>query len=305
MSVLKQYMVRKGYANDVIQQIRVSGKVVVPPDWLNFFPDEQLMFSHRRNWYYNKQYSSDDQLHAHGCYELVIHIHGETEYIQNDRHIHPKPYTVVWCKPGNMHAVRVNACEYERYLLYFSPSFFSLNADCPILSFTDNSDIFALQIDESHISTLLSLLDRIEETLHSELPYRSILAKALIVELFAFFNTAGLNPCASQHLSDPISEVKRYVDRFYAEISSIDQIAAAFHYSREHLSRKFKTRFNTSISDYLSRRRILESIPLLGQMSITEACFAVGFRSPSVFISAFKKNLGYLPSEYRKRLTKK
>lgn len=304
MSVLKQYLIRKGLSDRLIGQVRETGQITVPPDWTNYFIGEQLMFSHRCNRYTSsKQYTTDNQLHAHGYYELVIHIRGETEYIHNDRHIHPRPYTITWCRPGGMHAVRLFPCEYERYLLYFSPEFFSSKGegDSPILQFTRDAEVFALQIDEGRIPVLQSLLERIEQTLQGNLPYKHLLAKALIVELFAFFNTVGLDPLESQNMSDPIAEIKKYIDLAYGDISSVEQIAEQFHYSREHLSRKFKSRFNTSVSDYLSRRRVIESIKLLPQMSVTEACYGVGFRNPSVFIAAFKKTLGCLPSEYKKQ----
>lgn len=307
MSVLKQYLIRKGFSGRMIDLTRQTGQITVPPDWTNYFLDEHMMFSHRCNRYTSsKQYTRDNELHTHGYYEIVIHIRGETEYIQNDRHIHPRSYTVTWCRPGSMHAVRLSPCEYERYLMYFSPDFFSRNReeDCTILNFLDNPDVFAIQIDEGRIHTLQSLLDRMEQTLRGDIPYKNILAKALMVELFDFFNTAELNPFESYNLSDPIAEIKKYIDRAYADITGIEQIATEFHYSREHLSRSFKSRFNTSISQYLSRRRIIESTRLLPLMSITEACYAVGFRSPSVYISAFKRNMGCLPSEYKNKFLK-
>ena len=37
-------------------------------------------------------------------------------------------------------------------------------------------------------------------------------------------------------------------------------------------------------------------------MSVAEAAYAVGFHSQSTFISAFKKTMGCLPSEYKTQL---
>ncbi len=306
MSLLQQYLSQRGYTDRMIRQARETGCAVSPANWVNWFLDEELLFSHRRDRYTNVPRLSDNELHAHGHYELVINIRGDVEYIQNDRHIHPRPYTVMWCRPGGMHALRLSACEYERYVIYFSPAFFPRNgkSSAPILRFAEHSDIFAFCAEGHRAHTLQSLLDRIEQTLQSDLPYKNMLAKALVVELFAFFNTDGMRQFESQNLSDPMAEVKKYIDCSYADISGVDEVAAEFHYSREHLSRKFKSRFNTSVSEYLSRRRIMESARLLAHMSITDACYAVGFRSQSVYIAAFKKNMGCLPSEYKKQLLK-
>lgn len=57
--------------------------------------------------------------------------------------------------------------------------------------------------------------------------------------------------------------------------------------------------FNISIAHYLARRRITESLPLLEHMSVAEVAYTVGFHSQSAFISAFKKNMQCLPSEYK------
>ena len=306
MSVLKQYLTRKGFNHQRIRQAIETGQADVPPNWTNYFVNDDLLFSHRCNQYTGKQYGGDE-LHTHGYYEILIHVHGDVEYIQNNRHIHPQPYTVLWCRPGTMHALRVSSCEYERYLMYFSPKFFSQSDKqdyAPILMFGENSDIFAFRAEKEYAHLLQSFLDRIEETLQSDLPYKSLLAKALIIELFASFNTNGLHQLESQSLNDPIADIKRYIDRNYAEITGLDEVARDFHYSREHLSRKFKNRFGTSLSEYLSRRRILESTHLLAHMKITDACYAVGFQSQSVYISAFKKIMGCLPSEYKKQLEK-
>ena len=308
MSILKPYLIRKGFTSQMIEQVRQTGYTVVPPNWTNYFIEEQMLFSHRCNRYTDsRQYSTDNQLHAHGHYELVVHIRGEAEYIQNDKKIHPQPYTVTWCRPGSMHAVRLSACEYERYLMYFSEDFFLQNGqkNSLILKFTENAEVFAAQIDAGRIHILKSLLERIEQTLQSDIPYKNLLAKALVVELFSFFNTAEFDPFETQSLNDPIADIKKYIDKNYADISGTRQIAAEFHYSREHLSRKFKDRFNTCVSEYLSRRRVIESTHLLTQMSITQACYAVGFRNPSVYIAAFKKNMGCLPSEYKKQLSER
>ena len=318
MSVLEEYLHRKGYTEEMIQQARMAGCAVSRPDtpmspaddgvsrsagWINYFLDDEMMFSRRRDLYGHMQGFLENQLHAHGYYEITVNICGDVEYIQNDRHIRPKTGTIVCCRPGSMHAFRQFSGEYDRYLMYFSPKFFLQRGEkeTPILQFAESEDVFAFCAEGEKLQTLLSVLRRIEETLQSDLPYKNILAKALVVELFAFFNAGDLQRFESRNLSDPIADVKKYIDRNYAEITGVDGIAAEFHYSREHLSRKFKSRFNTSVSEYLSRRRVIESANLLEQMSVTEAGYAVGFRSQSAYIAAFRKNMGCLPSRYQKK----
>lgn len=51
-------------------------------------------------------------------------------------------------------------------------------------------------------------------------------------------------------------EIKSYIDENYATIGSVADLASQFFYSREHISRIFKYYFNTSITEYLMRKRI-------------------------------------------------
>lgn len=305
MDILEQYLRRKGFAEPMIRQARQRGWADIALTGKCWFPDGELLFSHRCNHAYGAiREAAYNKLHAHGDYELLIHVRGEAEYIQNDRCICPKPYTAMWSAPGNMHMLNVADCDYERYILYVSPKFFSHNGvtDGSLLQFAADPDTFAFHTEGESMHTLRSLLERIEQTFQSDLPYKNILAKALLIELFDFFNGADLHNFESRSLTDPMAEVKKYIDCSYAEITGIDAIAERFHYSREHLSRRFKSRFNTSISEYLTQRRVIESVQLLPTLSVTDACYAVGFRSQSVFIAAFKNNMGCLPSEYKKRL---
>jgi AraC-like DNA-binding protein len=147
-----------------------------------------------------------------------------------------------------------------------------------------------------------SLLERIERTLQSQKNYGERLARALLTEVFDLLNSAESTAANGVELGDLPASVQQYIDTHYAEIGSIHEVADRFFYSREHLSRVFKESFNISVAQYLSRKRVLESLPLLPKMGVTNAGLAVGFRNHTTFINAFKKIIGCLPSEYKPKL---
>ena len=107
---------------------------------------------------------------------------------------------------------------------------------------------------------------------------------------------------AKQELDDTTAKIKQYIDTHYATITSVNEIAEHFFYTREHLSRIFKESFNISVAQYLSRKRVLESLPLLSTLGATNAGYTVGFRNHLTFINAFKRIMGCLPSEYKAKL---
>jgi len=75
------------------------------------------------------------------------------------------------------------------------------------------------------------------------------------------------------------------------------------HLSAGHLSREFKKAFGESPYSYLMTRRIERAMRLLrlGEMSVTEVCFAVGCQSLGTFSTRFSELVGVSPSVYRQQ----
>ena len=268
--------------------------------WTDHIIEKNLVFSHRTNEYTKKTFT--EGLHVHNYYELVIYVDGNINYITDSHIANPKPYSVIWFKPEQMHtATLLSASKYERYVFYFSDDFFVLNdTKVPMTNFMNcqNSNMFTPDISQTN--EIKSILNKIDAHIKSDNFYSGLLVKALIVELFAIFNDADI--VVEKHVlsTDFCMEIKNYIDTEYASILTLSDISEKFHYSREHISRKFKDAFNISISDYIAKRRVLESLPLLNEMLTSRAAYEVGFKSQSAYISAFVKNMGCLPSEYKK-----
>ena len=268
--------------------------------WTDIVVDDHLIYSHRDTYYTPKTFT--EGLHTHDYYELLIYICGDVEYIRNNTLIKPTPYSVIWFLPGEMHTARLrSASRYERYVLYFSNDFFTHNGTViPMTDFMQHHQSSALL--PSHISAdeISSLLQKADAATQTPAAFSGLLIKAYLTEIFGILNKPDLTITTGETLTEEIMKVKNYIDKKYAVIPSTTAIAEHFHYSREHLSRKFKDSFNISISDYLAKRRITESLSLLSQMRGADAAYAVGFRSQSAYISAFVKNMGCLPSEYKR-----
>lgn len=268
--------------------------------WTDYFIDSEMVFSHRKNSYTRETF--DEGLHAHGYYELIFYVKGDVEYIQNDKIVRADKNSVICFHPGSMHTARlISESEYERYVLYFSKEFFSLeNEIIPMLGFLADKSTVAFNLDKVNSQKMLDILNKTKETLSGENPYKKLLAKAYIIEIFGILNSSVNDTDEGDFMDDKISEIKNYIDTDYANINSINEIAEKFFYSREHISREFKNKFNISVSEYLSKRRVIESLKLLKKMSVADACYNVGFKSQSAYIAAFVKNIGCLPKEYKK-----
>ena len=112
-------------------------------------------------------------------------------------------------------------------------------------------------------------------------------------------------PAAAQHLRDlaRLRRVRDRIDREYAQPLDVEALARGAQVSAGHLSRQFRRAYGESPYGYLMTRRIERAMALLrrGDLSVTEACFAVGRGSLGSFSSRFSELVGVPPSTYRRQ----
>jgi AraC-like DNA-binding protein len=91
------------------------------------------------------------------------------------------------------------------------------------------------------------------------------------------------------------------MDREYAQPLDVPALARTALMSTAHFSRRFREAYGETPYSYLMTRRIERAMALLrrGDMSVTEACFAVGCTSLGSFSARFTEVVGETPSAYR------
>ena len=112
-------------------------------------------------------------------------------------------------------------------------------------------------------------------------------------------------PSESDRLRDLrlLRQVKDRMDREYAQPLDVEALARGVHMSAGHLSREFKKAYGESPYSYLMTRRIERAMRLLrlGELSVTDVCFAVCCQSLGPFSTRFSEMVVMSPSAYRKR----
>jgi AraC-like DNA-binding protein len=93
------------------------------------------------------------------------------------------------------------------------------------------------------------------------------------------------------------------MDREYAEPLDVPALARTALMSTAHFSRRFREAYGETPYSYLMTRRIERAAALLrrGDISVTDACFAVGCTSLGSFSTRFTQVVGETPSAYRAR----
>ncbi len=95
--------------------------------------------------------------------------------------------------------------------------------------------------------------------------------------------------------------MRNYIDTHYEVDINLDLLSRIQCVSKYHLLRLFKKYYGLTPRQYLIDIRIEKSKEQLKNgLSVTEACFAVGFESVSSFSTLFKTKTGKSPTEFQK-----
>jgi AraC-like DNA-binding protein len=97
--------------------------------------------------------------------------------------------------------------------------------------------------------------------------------------------------------------VMRWIEEHFHERVSMDRLAGELHLSKNYLSRVFREETGSSITDYLTARRIKHACRLLETTdeSVDRIGSDVGFENSSYFIHLFKRVVGMTPLKYRRK----
>ena len=102
--------------------------------------------------------------------------------------------------------------------------------------------------------------------------------------------------------SNAVYRALQYIDREYAHITEVKQIARELSYSEYYLSHIFKEKMDVTVKDYLMRKKIAAAAHLLqaSNMTVTEIAEQLHFSSLHSFGQAFKRYMGMSAGDFRR-----
>jgi two-component system, response regulator YesN len=101
-----------------------------------------------------------------------------------------------------------------------------------------------------------------------------------------------------------VDQIKTILDKEYEKPFELDQLASRISMNPSYISRLFKEKTSSTITDYIIQLRIekakqfLQDHPHLKNYEISQL---VGYNDPVYFNKLFKKTTGMTPMEYRRR----
>lgn len=97
-----------------------------------------------------------------------------------------------------------------------------------------------------------------------------------------------------------IHSAMKYIESHYTSEISLEDVARHVGVSPQHFSKVFKNQTGTNYVDWITHLRIEKAMQYInvGDRTIKEICFLVGYKDPNYFSRIFKKMVGMTPSEY-------
>ncbi len=100
-----------------------------------------------------------------------------------------------------------------------------------------------------------------------------------------------------------MGSVYKYIHANYDNSPDVNIVAESVHLSTSAFCRYFKKQTKMTFTDFVNQYRINQAKTLLlKNVSVSEACYEVGFESLSYFNKLFKKLTGENPSAFKRRL---
>ena len=230
-------------------------------------------------------------MHYHTSYELYYLEMGSREYFVEDKLFSVATGEFVLIAPGKLHRTGSEQC--VRTLINFTKEFLCRYLDETsverMLSCFENPKIVPTERQQSNCKQLLRRLSASTD----EMEFALNLGLLLL----------ALGRCGSEEIeNDYVSTVVEYINRNFAEITSIGQIAEAFFVSKYHLCRVFKNAMKVTLIEYLNQVKIKNARQMLefSDREVGDIAEACGFNSVAYFSNVFKKITGIAPTEYRK-----
>lgn len=102
---------------------------------------------------------------------------------------------------------------------------------------------------------------------------------------------------------DKLNMARQILESHYSQPHSLGELSRGIGLNEYKLKKGFKNLFGATVFDYLRQIRLENGAALLkrGEMNIGETAEAVGYSNSGAFATAFRRQFGISPLEYRKR----
>lgn len=273
------------------------GETVFSPHYKTLYSDPTMYLQHGTYPKPDLEGANKSRLHVHSKCELLCIFKGKgTVHIEGNKY-NLRPGTFFLMRPGEAHYIVLDpAVPYDRSTLYFDPSFLdSIDGKRTLLH-----PYFERETGKYNRYHLADFNDT-----DCMRWYKSMLENPdkinIVINLLSILRKLNkFYAQASRHTAMESLEyqILRYIQENPQADLSPQTLCNRFYISRTQLYRRFRQATGTSVSEYISLRRVLRAQELIAQgYKPTECYMLAGFADYSTFYRAFLKHLGHTPNQ--------
>lgn len=257
----------------------------------------------------------DKPWHFHKEYELVLIDNNEGTRFIGDQVSHFKDGDLVLLGPNIPHLYRNSDAYYQKSTLAAKSIFMHFTEDFLGESFFNIPEMRLVKRLLNRSSLGLDIFGKsngwVQQKMigmKNESPSRRLLILLDILEFLSI--SKDLRPILSNGFTakdsydtDRINIVLQFIMENYSSDIYIVEIASKLNMSVPSFSRYFKHHTKKTFSNYVTEIRISHACRLLleNNYNISEICYQSGFDTLSNYYRHFKKYVGIIPKEYKKR----
>lgn len=241
-------------------------------------------------------------LHFHNGYQFIFVTEGQVKIEIDSRTHEAHAPAVILLNPFERHKIHAQGEKYARTVLSLNAESLEKNVSLHLISRLKCRPIGFRHIlvpDKNCFEQMCNYLVLIkEESENKDLFYETLILNAVYNLLILVCRLQEVNVQYSKNMM----QVQSYIDKNYARIESIRQLAEQHYISPGHLSRSFKSFTGYSPDEYLQNTRLYHAVRILtcSDLSVKEICHLVGYRDINNFTRQFKKRFGTSPTQLRR-----
>lgn len=268
------------------------------------------------HWIYRRVSESNFRgfYHWHQGCELLFVYQGKGRVIVNQQTYEIKRGMLFFFQPFQLHKVHVEVSPhtpYERSIMHFDPLtlrkslhlFPDLHSLLKKLQHGVNEpQAFDLESSYNYVYEVCEHFNKSLQASNWEEDSQLFLMQ-LLTCIRTNINDSELEPSSSKKFRSLYysERIMNWIEEHYMESFDLGLLSDELHLSKSYVSRIFKHETGSSLTEYITIRRIKQACQLLQitQKSIDIISECVGFGSVSYFIQLFKKMIGTTPHQYR------
>jgi AraC-like DNA-binding protein len=262
---------------------------------------------------YKDRRANKPPFHTHHRYEVFYFHSGKCTYLIGSNIYMLNPGDIILMNGMTLHCPKIDPDnEYVRSVIHFEHEgikpflqpLHSLNILIPFREFNN----FRLSLRGHHKDEVESILEKMAKYYNQQdiISYNRFRLSFVELLYFIFEQFQRSITCKTEfpnHKETIVQRIISFLEENYMKDISMETLQSHMHMNKFYLSKIFKQVTGTTIFDFLFQHRINEAkkMFLVNQhISVTEVCYAVGFKHLAHFSRLFKQKVGISPEQFKK-----